>query len=330
MRWCSSFIAVYELGGFSAAARALHRSQSRLSAHVAALEAHLGETLLHRDVHPPTLTGAGEAFLPHARGVNDEWSAAVAAVESRRGDISGTVAIGSIPSVSSQILAPVLADFGQRHPRVTFEVHEGPSSWLDEALGHRTVEIALRPVVVQQRPQTEIERRVLLVDPFVVILKRSPTGAGPIGLARRARGLLDHHYGRGWPRRERGHRVQASTGRRGDRPDAQHGRHAAGDGLLVRRSGPRAGAHRDLAGSDDVQPGTRIPSPRSPGSVARDHRPLGGDSPAVSRWKHLSPRAHRFHAGSRRIEGSPARSGTLFSAASDGGAEPQGIAGRGR
>ena len=169
LSWCRSFVAVYELGGFSAAARALHRSQSRISSHIAGLEDHLGEVLFNRDVHPATLTPAGEAFLPHARGMADEWSAAVAAVEARRGDISGTVAVGSVPSVSSQILGPFLAQFGRRHPRVTFEVHEGPNSWLDEALAHRTIEIALRPLL-QVRPQRATEHHVLMEDPMVVVL----------------------------------------------------------------------------------------------------------------------------------------------------------------
>lgn len=169
LSWCRSFIAVYELGGFSNAARALHRSQSRISAHIAGLEDHLGEVLFNRDVHPASLTPAGEAFLPHARGMADEWSAAVAAVEARRGDISGTVAIGSMPSASSQILGPFLARFARRHPRVTFEVHEGPNSWLDEALAHRTIEIAIRPLL-QVRPQRASEHHVLMDDPIVVIL----------------------------------------------------------------------------------------------------------------------------------------------------------------
>lgn len=169
LSWCRSFIAVYELGGFSSAARALHRSQSRISSHIAGLEEHLGEVLFNRDVHPASLTQAGEAFLPHARGMVDEWGAGVAAIEAQRGDISGTVAIGSMPSASSQILAPFLAQFARRHPRATFEVHEGPNSWLDEALAYRTIEVAIRPLL-QVRPQRATEHHVLMTDPIVVVL----------------------------------------------------------------------------------------------------------------------------------------------------------------
>ncbi|WP_081746860.1 LysR family transcriptional regulator [Arthrobacter sp. H5] len=177
LTWCRSFVAVHELGGFSAAARSLHRAQSRVSAHIASLESLLGESLLNRDVHPPTLTSAGEAFLPHARGAIAEWTAAQAAVVARTGRVSGSVAVGSIPSVSSQILAPLFARFANMHPEVTFEVHEGPNSWLDDALTHRMVELTIRPMMEEQ-PLVGIDRRSLLTDPFVVVLRRDDPLAG--------------------------------------------------------------------------------------------------------------------------------------------------------
>nr|WP_299169758.1 LysR family transcriptional regulator [uncultured Arthrobacter sp.] len=162
---------MHELGGFTAAARSLHRAQSRISAHVASLESLFGEPLLNRDVHPPTLTAAGEAFLPHARGAIAEWTAAQAAVVARTGRVSGSVAVGSIPSVSSQILAPLFARFAEMHPEVTFEVHEGPNSWLDDALTHRMVELTIRPMIEEQ-PLVGIKHHSLLTDPFVVVLRR--------------------------------------------------------------------------------------------------------------------------------------------------------------
>lgn len=141
-----------------------------MSAHVAELERMVGEPLLNRDVHPPTLTGAGEAFLPHARAVIAEWSAAVAAVTSRSGRISGTVAIGSVPSVSSQLITPVIARMSREHPGVTFDLHEGPNTWLDDALAHRTVELCIRPMFGDR--QAGVLRRSVLTDPFVIIVRK--------------------------------------------------------------------------------------------------------------------------------------------------------------
>jgi LysR family carnitine catabolism transcriptional activator len=170
LTWCRSFVAVYELGGFSAAARSLHRAQSRISAHVAALEQIVGEPLLNRDVHPPTLTRAGETFLPHARAAIAEWTAAVGAVTSLSGRIKGTLALGAVPSVSSQIIAPLISAMSAVHPGLTFELHEGPNSWLDDALAHRAVEACIRPIV-EQGSQAGVIRRPLLTDRFVVVAR---------------------------------------------------------------------------------------------------------------------------------------------------------------
>ena len=48
-----TFLAVLDRGGFTAASEQVHRSQSRVSAHVAALERELGVTLIDRSRRPP-------------------------------------------------------------------------------------------------------------------------------------------------------------------------------------------------------------------------------------------------------------------------------------
>ncbi|GAA2042591.1 LysR family transcriptional regulator [Agromyces tropicus] len=176
LSWARSFVAVHELGGFGVAARSLHRSQSRVSEHVASLETMLGEQLFFRDVHPPALTPAGEAFLPHARAAIAEWQAALAAVAARQGEVRGEVSVGSVPSVSAVFIAPLIAKFRAEHPEVAFEVHEGPNSWLAEALAHRTIEISISPIVEERR--AGIGRRALLTDPFRVVVPKDHPLAG--------------------------------------------------------------------------------------------------------------------------------------------------------
>src|SRR5260370_11874110 len=60
--WLRSFLAVADKGGFGAATLVLHLSQSRVSAHIAALEHALGVTLFDRQARPVCNTGAGEPF----------------------------------------------------------------------------------------------------------------------------------------------------------------------------------------------------------------------------------------------------------------------------
>src|SRR3954453_6914494 len=64
--WLETFLAVVDRGGFTAASEQIHRSQSRVSAHIAALERQLGVRLLDRTRRPAGLTSAGEVFAPHA------------------------------------------------------------------------------------------------------------------------------------------------------------------------------------------------------------------------------------------------------------------------
>ena len=65
--WLETFLAVVDRGGFAAASEAVHRSQSRVSAHIAALERDLGVRLIDRAHRPARLTAAGEVFARHAR-----------------------------------------------------------------------------------------------------------------------------------------------------------------------------------------------------------------------------------------------------------------------
>ena len=62
MDWIVSFVAVARHGGFSAAAKATFRSQSRISEHIAELEKALGVQLFDRTTTRPDL------LLPERRG----------------------------------------------------------------------------------------------------------------------------------------------------------------------------------------------------------------------------------------------------------------------
>jgi DNA-binding transcriptional LysR family regulator len=65
----SAFVAVADKRSFSAAARALGQSPAKVTRVIAALEAHLGVTLLHRSTRSVTLSHEGAALLERARGL---------------------------------------------------------------------------------------------------------------------------------------------------------------------------------------------------------------------------------------------------------------------
>src|ERR1700756_3428126 len=75
------FAKVIEHGGYAKAARALRIPKSRLSRHVAALEARLGVRLVDRSTRRFVVTEVGQEGQKHAMAMVTEADAAVEAVE---------------------------------------------------------------------------------------------------------------------------------------------------------------------------------------------------------------------------------------------------------
>src|SRR6202790_2828543 len=99
LRQLEHFVAIAEEGSFTKAARRLNYVQSALSVSVQALERELSVRLFDRTTHRVTLTGAGQALLPGARGTlaaAEEIRDIAAAV---RGVLRGTLRVGIMQSL---------------------------------------------------------------------------------------------------------------------------------------------------------------------------------------------------------------------------------------
>jgi DNA-binding transcriptional LysR family regulator len=169
--WLESFVAVVDSGGFSAAADAVHRSQSRVSSHVASLEQALGARLFDRRHRPVVLTDAGAAFLPHAREVLAGLERGQVEVDAVLGVVRGHVLLGSYPSASAAFVPGTLARFHSRHPQVSVDLTERPTIDLSEALGSGDLHLALRPLVPHGKIDG-LEFRALWREPLVAVIPR--------------------------------------------------------------------------------------------------------------------------------------------------------------
>lgn len=149
--WLGSFVAVVDHGSFTAAAKALARSQPRVSAHVASLENTLGTTLLERTTRTVRLTAAGGIFLPHARNVLRGLRTGVEAVGAAAAALQGRVRIGSYPGVMAVVMAPLVKQFATAHPGTMLELREADPAVLEDAVVNREVDFAVRTADVPQR-----------------------------------------------------------------------------------------------------------------------------------------------------------------------------------
>lgn len=169
--WLETFVAVVDSGGFSAAANAVHRSQSRVSSHVASLEQALGARVFDRRHRPVLLTDAGEAFLPHAREVLAGLHRGQAEVDAVLGVVRGHVVLGSYPSASAAFVPELLSGFNARHPQVSVDLIERPTLDLSEALGSGSLHLALRPLAPHETTEG-LAFRALWREPLVAVFPR--------------------------------------------------------------------------------------------------------------------------------------------------------------
>jgi DNA-binding transcriptional LysR family regulator len=146
LEWLRTFLAVVERGGFTAATGDVHRSQSRVSAHIAALERAVGATLLDRGGRPVTLTDEGKVLLRHARDILTGVDAAHSAVGAARARAAGAVTVVTTPCAGASFVPQVLAEFAMTYPqaRVTLVERNGP--WAADEPGPAVVSLAVLPV----------------------------------------------------------------------------------------------------------------------------------------------------------------------------------------
>src|SRR4051794_33379342 len=118
----SAFVRVVHDGSFTAAARSLGLPKSSVSRSVAQLEQDLGIRLLHRTTRQLHLTDAGAAFYERAaRALNDIGEATVAAADTQA-ELSGSVRVTAPVDLGVFALAPIVARFARKHPKIRVEL----------------------------------------------------------------------------------------------------------------------------------------------------------------------------------------------------------------
>jgi DNA-binding transcriptional LysR family regulator len=169
LRQLRYFVAVAEELHFSRAAMRLNLAQSALSSQVRALEREIGGPLLVRSTRRVELTPAGEALLRDAVEVLDAAEGALTRARALARGEAGALTIGSMGPAGGGLLAPLLARFSSRHPRLRVEVRALDFSHIVDALRERLVDVAF---VYLPLAEPDLELTPLMTEPRVVVLPR--------------------------------------------------------------------------------------------------------------------------------------------------------------
>lgn len=138
-----TFVRVARLGSLSAAAEELNLTQPAVSNQLKLLAHAVGEPLFHRHRTGVRLTAAGDGLLPHAQALTRALEGAQAHVRELRGLETGVLSVAASSTIAAALLPAVLTAFHTRHPGVKFQVRQGNTHEVLDALQEGQVELAL-------------------------------------------------------------------------------------------------------------------------------------------------------------------------------------------
>ncbi|MDC9814002.1 MULTISPECIES: LysR family transcriptional regulator [Rhizobium] len=135
------FLTVVEKGSFSAASRALNRTQSVVSYTIANLEAQLRVALFSRSgTKRPQLTEAGRSVLEDARRLLGDLDLMRARVQALSDGLEAELNVALSSVVPSEIVVDVLRAFRSHYPTVSLNVTAGtPGMVMDAVINRRAV-----------------------------------------------------------------------------------------------------------------------------------------------------------------------------------------------
>jgi LysR family carnitine catabolism transcriptional activator len=124
LRQFHAFVAVAQLGSFTRAAKRLNLSQPALTVQIRQLEETVGVRLFDRSTRMVKLTPVGRELAPTLERVLHEIDAVMVNTKDLASHIKGTVTIGALPSLASNLLPTVIAEFQKQYPGIVVRLRD--------------------------------------------------------------------------------------------------------------------------------------------------------------------------------------------------------------
>jgi LysR family transcriptional regulator, hydrogen peroxide-inducible genes activator len=169
LRHLRHLMALDEYGHFGRAAAACHVTQSTLSASIKELEEILEATLVDRTKRRVVLTPIGVETAERARRILREVEELVQVTNASHDPLSGTLRLGSIPTIGPYLLPRVLPGLRESYDRLKLYLVEDLTDRLIESLHRGQLDVL---VVALPYDCGDVETQILFEDPFVVALPR--------------------------------------------------------------------------------------------------------------------------------------------------------------
>jgi len=169
LRQLRAFVAVANLGSFTAAANRLHLTQSALSVLVKELEREVEATLFHRTTRSVELSEVGRDFYPHAEQTIQSYNSALVRASAFRKSKRAVVTVSAPQLTACSILIPAVSRFTAKHPDVDVKLSDDPAVEIPLRVLSGEADLGICPDRV---PDRELDRTLLVKDQLHVVCQQ--------------------------------------------------------------------------------------------------------------------------------------------------------------
>lgn len=146
------FLTVARVENITHAATILHVTQPTLSRQLADLEKNLETQLFIRGKSKITLTEAGMLLRQRAEEILTLADKTEKEFKDQNNLVGGTISIGSVESLTSNVILQLLKDFNMEYPQVKYHIYSGTGDDIKERIdkGLLDVGILLEPIHIEK------------------------------------------------------------------------------------------------------------------------------------------------------------------------------------
>lgn len=158
-------LALEEHRHFETAANNCFVTQSTLSTMINRFEDEIGIKIFNRKTKPVSITKEGLVLIERLKIINNEIDFLDNVIQELKGEMTGELRIGIIPTIAPYLLPAFLPKFANEFPKVKMIVEEMTTAEIQKALKLRSLDIGVLATPLEDTQLVELD---LYTEPFCV------------------------------------------------------------------------------------------------------------------------------------------------------------------
>lgn len=160
------FVAVAHSRSLAEASERVHLSQPAISIALRKLEENVGGALFARTTRQLALTPEGEAFLPVAVRLLNDWNEAFEDLNDQFSKQRGKVTVAALPTLAAGLFPRVIKLFHEAYPRINLSLHDVLAEQINQMVREGRADLGLS---VPPSDADDLTFEPVLEDSYVVV-----------------------------------------------------------------------------------------------------------------------------------------------------------------